>query len=51
MIMSDNGEVMTESEEDNDGVSDASDDDGVEYPIKGESLVDRRSLKDRKSVV
>ena len=44
MIMRDNGEVMTEGEDDSDGVSDASDDDGVEYPVEGESLVARRAL-------
>uniref|UniRef100_A0A2N9F5Q6 CCHC-type domain-containing protein n=1 Tax=Fagus sylvatica TaxID=28930 RepID=A0A2N9F5Q6_FAGSY len=47
MIMRDNGEVMTESEDDSDGVPelvDASDDDGVVYPVTGESLVARRAL-------
>jgi hypothetical protein len=47
MIMRDNGEVMTESEDDNDGMPelvDASDDDGVVYPVTGESLVARRAL-------
>jgi hypothetical protein len=47
MIMHDNGEVMTESEDDSDGVPelvDASDDDGVVYPVTGESLVARRAL-------
>ena len=43
MIMRDNGEVMTESEDDSDGMPpelvDASDDDGVVYPMTGESLV------------
>uniref|UniRef100_A0A2N9GUV8 Reverse transcriptase domain-containing protein n=1 Tax=Fagus sylvatica TaxID=28930 RepID=A0A2N9GUV8_FAGSY len=44
MIMRDNGEVMTESEDDSDGMPelvDASDDDGVVYPVTGESLVAR----------
>uniref|UniRef100_A0A2N9HYV7 Reverse transcriptase domain-containing protein n=1 Tax=Fagus sylvatica TaxID=28930 RepID=A0A2N9HYV7_FAGSY len=47
MIMRDNGEVMTESEDDSDGMPelvDASDDDGVVYPMTGESLVARRAL-------
>jgi hypothetical protein len=47
MIMRDNGEVMTESEDDSDGMPelvDASDDDGVVYPVTGESLVARRTL-------
>ena len=47
MIMHDNGEVMTESEDDSDGVPelvDTSDDDGVVYPVIGESLVARRAL-------
>uniref|UniRef100_A0A2N9GA30 Reverse transcriptase n=1 Tax=Fagus sylvatica TaxID=28930 RepID=A0A2N9GA30_FAGSY len=47
MIMRDNEEVMTESEDDSDGVPelvDASDDDGVVYPVTGESLVARRAL-------
>ncbi|XP_035539638.1 uncharacterized protein LOC118344013, partial [Juglans regia] len=47
MIMRDNGEVMTESEDDSDEVpelDDASDDDGVVYPVTGESLVARRAL-------
>uniref|UniRef100_A0A2N9GWQ7 CCHC-type domain-containing protein n=1 Tax=Fagus sylvatica TaxID=28930 RepID=A0A2N9GWQ7_FAGSY len=47
MIMRDNGEVMTESEDDSDGMPelvDASDDDGVVYPVIGESLVARRAL-------
>uniref|UniRef100_A0A2N9FMN8 CCHC-type domain-containing protein n=1 Tax=Fagus sylvatica TaxID=28930 RepID=A0A2N9FMN8_FAGSY len=47
MIMRDNGEVMTESEDDSDGMPelvDASDDDGVVYPVTGESLVARRAL-------
>uniref|UniRef100_A0A2N9I063 CCHC-type domain-containing protein n=1 Tax=Fagus sylvatica TaxID=28930 RepID=A0A2N9I063_FAGSY len=47
MIMRDNGEVMTESEDDSDGMPelvDASDDDEVVYPVTGESLVARRAL-------
>ncbi|XP_041004037.1 uncharacterized protein LOC121249393, partial [Juglans microcarpa x Juglans regia] len=47
MIMRDNGEVMTESEDDSDEVpelDDASDNDGVVYPVTGESLVARRAL-------
>uniref|UniRef100_A0A2N9F371 Uncharacterized protein n=1 Tax=Fagus sylvatica TaxID=28930 RepID=A0A2N9F371_FAGSY len=47
MIMHDNGEVMTESEDDSDGMPelvDASDDDEVVYPVTGESLVARRAL-------
>uniref|UniRef100_A0A2N9FRJ5 CCHC-type domain-containing protein n=1 Tax=Fagus sylvatica TaxID=28930 RepID=A0A2N9FRJ5_FAGSY len=47
MIMRDNGEVMTESEDDSDGMPelvDASDDDGVVYPVTGESLVARHAL-------
>jgi hypothetical protein len=47
MIMRDNGEVMTESEDDSDGVPelvDASDEDGVVYPVTGESLVARCAL-------
>jgi hypothetical protein len=47
MIMRDNEEVMTESEDDSDGVPelvDSSDDDGVVYPMTGESLVARRAL-------
>uniref|UniRef100_A0A2N9HBM8 CCHC-type domain-containing protein n=1 Tax=Fagus sylvatica TaxID=28930 RepID=A0A2N9HBM8_FAGSY len=47
MIMRDNGEVMTESENDSDGMPelvDASDDDGVVYPVTGESLIVRRAL-------
>uniref|UniRef100_A0A2N9GPC1 Reverse transcriptase domain-containing protein n=1 Tax=Fagus sylvatica TaxID=28930 RepID=A0A2N9GPC1_FAGSY len=47
MIMRDNGEVMTESEDDSDGMPelvDASDDDGVVYPVIGESLIARRAL-------
>jgi hypothetical protein len=45
--MRDNREVMTESEDDSDRVPelvDASDDDGVVYPVTGESLVARRAL-------
>jgi hypothetical protein len=48
MIIRDNGEVMTESEDDSDGMPklvDASDDDGVVYPVISESLVARRALK------
>jgi hypothetical protein len=37
MVMRDNGEVMTNND-------DASDDDGVKYPVEGESLVARRAL-------
>uniref|UniRef100_A0A2N9IFA2 Uncharacterized protein n=1 Tax=Fagus sylvatica TaxID=28930 RepID=A0A2N9IFA2_FAGSY len=47
MIMRDNGEVMTESEDDSDGMPelvDASDDDEVVYPVTGESLVARRAF-------
>jgi hypothetical protein len=47
MIMRDNGEVMTECEDDSDGMPelvDASDDDGVVYPVTGEPLVARRAL-------
>ena len=47
MIMCDNEEVMTESEDDSDGVPelvDSSDDGGVVYPVTGESLVARRAL-------
>jgi hypothetical protein len=47
MIMRDNGEVMTESEDDSDGMPelvDASDDDGVVYPMTSESLIARRAL-------
>jgi hypothetical protein len=43
MIMRDNGEVMTDSDEMPELV-DASDDDGMEYPVKGESLVARSAL-------
>jgi hypothetical protein len=47
MITHDNGEVMIESEDDSDGMPelvDASDDDGVVYPVTGESLITRRAL-------
>jgi hypothetical protein len=47
MVMRDNGEVMTNSEDDSDEMPelvDASDGDGVEYPVEGESLVARRAL-------
>ena len=47
MIMRDNGEVMTESKDDSDGVPelvDASNDDGMVYPVTGESFVVRRAL-------
>ncbi|KAG2712430.1 hypothetical protein I3760_04G125400 [Carya illinoinensis] len=47
MIMRDNGEVMTASEDDRDEIpelEDASDDDGVEYPVTSESLVARCAL-------
>jgi hypothetical protein len=47
MIMREIGEVMTESEDDSDGMPelvDASDDDGVVYPVTRESLVARRAL-------
>jgi hypothetical protein len=47
MIMRDNGDVMTESEDDSDGMPelvDASDDDGVVYPVTGESLIARHAL-------
>ena len=47
MIMCDNEEVMTESEDNSDGVPelvDASDDDGVVYPVTSEHLVARRAL-------
>ena len=47
MIMRDNGEMMTKSEDDSDGVLelvDTSDDDGVVYPVTGESLVARHAL-------
>jgi hypothetical protein len=50
MIMRDNGEVMTESEDDSDEMPelvDTSDDDGVVYPVTGESLVARRALNTR----
>jgi hypothetical protein len=47
MIMRDNGKVMTESEDDSDGMPelvDTSDDDGMVYPVTGESLFVRRAL-------
>ena len=44
MIKRDNGEVMTEGEEDSDVMSDASDDDEVEYPVEGESLLAQHAL-------
>jgi hypothetical protein len=47
MVMRDNREVMTDSEDDSDEMLelvDASDDDGMEYPVEGESLVTRRAL-------
>ncbi|XP_062173559.1 uncharacterized protein LOC133879023 [Alnus glutinosa] len=47
MVLRDNGEVMTDSEDDSDEMPElvnASDDDGVEYPVEGESLVARRAL-------
>ena len=47
MIMRDNGEVITESEDDSDGMPelvDTSDDDEVVYLVTGESLVARRTL-------
>jgi hypothetical protein len=47
MVMQDNGEVMTDRKDDSDEMPklvDASDDDGVEYPVEGESLVARRAL-------
>ena len=45
--MCDNGEVETESEGDSADMpplEDISDNDGVEYPVEGESLVARRAL-------
>ena len=45
--MRDNGEVMTESEDDSDRVPklvDANYDDGVVYPVTVESLVAKRAL-------
>ena len=47
--MCDNGEVETESEgdscsDDMPPLEDISDNDGVEYPVEGESLVARRAL-------
>jgi hypothetical protein len=47
MVTRDNGEVMTDSEYDCDEMLElvnASDDDGVEYPVEGESLVASRAL-------
>jgi hypothetical protein len=47
MVMRDNEEVMTDSEDDSEEMPelvDASDDDEVEYPVEGESLVARRAL-------
>jgi hypothetical protein len=47
MIMRNNGEVMTKSEDDSDRMPelvDASDDDGVVYPVTGESLVARHAF-------
>ena len=47
MIMRDNREVETESEGDSDDMpplEDISDNDGVEYPVEGESVVARRAL-------
>jgi hypothetical protein len=47
MVMRDNGEVMTDSEDGSDETPelvDASDDDGVEYPVEGESLIAKRAL-------
>ena len=47
MIMCDNGEVETASESDSDDMpplEDISDNDVVEYPVKGENLVVRRAL-------
>jgi hypothetical protein len=47
MVMCDNWEVMTDSEDDSDEMpelADASDDDGVEYPVEGEYIVPRRAL-------
>jgi hypothetical protein len=43
MVMRDNGKVMTDSDE-MPKLVDASDDDGVEYLVEGESLVARRAL-------
>ena len=51
--MQDNGEVMNKSESDGEEMPkliDASDDDGVEYPAKGESLVARCALSTQMSV-
>jgi hypothetical protein len=47
MVMRDNGEVMTDSEDDSDEMPelvDTSDDDGVEYLVEGESLVAKHAL-------
>ena len=44
MIMRDNGKVMIESEEDSEGMPDASDNDEVEYTIEGESLITKCAL-------
>jgi hypothetical protein len=47
MVMRDNGEVMTDSEDGSDEMPelvDGSDDDGVEYPVEGESLVATRAF-------
>jgi hypothetical protein len=47
MVMRNNGEVTTDSEDDSDEMPelvDASDDDGVEYPVEGESFVIRLAL-------
>jgi hypothetical protein len=47
MVMRDNGKVMTDSKDDSDEMPelvDASDDDGVKYPVEGESLVARHAL-------
>jgi hypothetical protein len=47
MVIRDNGEVMTDRKDDSDEMPElvnASDDDGVEYPVECESLVARRAL-------
>lgn len=44
MIMLDNGEVETESEEDEMPPLEEASDEGIEYPVVGESLVARRAL-------
>ena len=44
MNMLANGEVMTKSEEDSEGMPDASDNDEVEYPVEYESLVARHAF-------